>query len=73
MKFPLIFKRENSSAAARARQDKAEKLVAESLRVLGQVFSKLADAVDAQRLTRAGYAEQEKFLKRTESKDEKDS
>ncbi len=66
MKFPVLFKREKSSAAVRQRQDEAEKLFAQSLRVLGRVLSKLADTVDSQRLSRAGYAKQERFLQRTE-------
>ena len=68
MKFPLLFRKEGTSAAALARQDQAEKLISESLRLLGQVFTKLADAVEAQRLSRAGYEEQEKYLERTEQK-----
>ncbi len=67
MKFPLLFSRERSTAAAQARQAQAEKLLAESLRMLGQIFSKLADAVEAQRLERAGYERQEKYLERTET------
>jgi hypothetical protein len=71
MKFPLFFQRDRSPAAQRDRQEHAEKLIAESLRLLGQICGKLADAVDAQRLTRAGYEEPGKFLKRTERDDKK--
>lgn len=52
----------------RERQGQFEKLVADSLRALSQAFSKLADAVDAQRLSRAGYEKQEKFLERMDQK-----
>jgi hypothetical protein len=55
-----------SDAIAQAAQDHAEKLLAESLRLLGQVCGKLADAVEAQRLSRAGYREQGEFLQRVE-------
>lgn len=68
MKFPMIFRRESSKAAVRARQEQAEKVLAEALRTLGQVFSKLADVVEAQRLQRQGYAEQERFLERLDSR-----
>ena len=65
MKFPLFLRR--SDAIAQATQDHAEKLLAESLRLLGQFCGKLADAVEAQRLSRAGYREQGEFLQRIES------
>ncbi len=68
MKFPLFFSRESSAAATRARQDRLEKAISESLRVLGQMCTKLADAVEAQRLTRAGYTRPERFLERTDAK-----
>ncbi|MBI3181476.1 MAG: hypothetical protein HYZ28_04980 [Myxococcales bacterium] len=68
MKFPAFLRRESSQAAMRERQGQFEKLVADSLRALSQAFSKLADAVDAQRLSRAGYEKQEKFLERMDQK-----
>lgn len=67
MKFPL-FRRERSNAAMKERQDQAERLVAESFRLLGQVFSKLADAIEAQRLGRSGYPEQEQYLERVDDR-----
>ncbi|MHB8873112.1 MAG: hypothetical protein ACYC8T_05440 [Myxococcaceae bacterium] len=70
MKFPLFSKSEKSTAAARVRQERFEKAISDSLRMLGQVCTKLADAVEAQRLSRAGYTEQEKFLERTDRKKE---
>ncbi|MFZ5472122.1 MAG: hypothetical protein ACOZIN_22045 [Myxococcota bacterium] len=66
MKFPLFFARERSEAAASERRNHAEKLLAESLRLLGQVCQKLADAVDAQRLSRSGYEKQDKYLERVD-------
>ena len=62
MKFPLIFRRLDAITA----QDRAEKLLAESLRLLGQFCAKMADAVEAQRLARAGYSQQGEFLERTD-------
>jgi hypothetical protein len=67
MKFPLLFRR-FEALRTNAAQDRAEKLLAESLRLLGQLCSKMADAVEAQRLTRAGYSEQGEFLERTDAR-----
>jgi hypothetical protein len=64
MKFPLFLRR--SDLAARAAQDHAEKLLAESLRLLGQCCAKLADVLEAQRLARSGYQQQGEFLKRVD-------
>lgn len=66
MKFPELFRREKSSVAAREAQDRAEKLLAESFRLLSQVCTKVADLIETQRLQRAGYGPQEKFLERTD-------
>ena len=63
-----IFKKENSRAALRERQNQVEKLLAESLRMLGQVCGKLADVVDSQRLQRNGYEKQERYLERLDEK-----
>ena len=64
MKFPQLFRREKSPQGARQTQDRAEKLLAEGLRRLGQVLSRLADLVEAQRLARAGFERQGKYLER---------
>ncbi|HLL54028.1 MAG TPA: hypothetical protein VK447_10800 [Myxococcaceae bacterium] len=64
MKFPELFKREKSPAAAREAQDRAEKLLAESFRLLSQVCTKMADFIETQRLQRAGYEAQETYLER---------
>lgn len=63
MKLPLLFRRERTLAKADA-QDQAEKLLAESLRLLGQACSKVADLIEAQRLERQGYSEQNQLLRR---------
>jgi hypothetical protein len=65
MKFPL-FSRRPDSISAHSAQDRAEKLLADSLRLLSQFCSKLADAVEAQRLARSGYSRQGEFLERTD-------
>ena len=64
MKFPELFKREKSSIAAREAQQRAEKLLADSFRTLSQVCTRMADFIEAQRLQRAGYEPQEKYLER---------
>jgi hypothetical protein len=65
MKFPLLFRR-LEALSTNAAQDRAEKLLAESLRLLGRFCAKMADAVEAQRLARAGYSHQGEFLERTD-------
>ncbi|MBN9687938.1 MULTISPECIES: hypothetical protein [unclassified Corallococcus] len=56
MKLPLPFRRDRPIIPSANAQDHAERLIAESLRMLGQVCSKVADAIEAQRLERQGYA-----------------
>jgi hypothetical protein len=75
MKFPALsslrrslLRRDTSKEALQQRSDQMEKLLAESLRMMGQLFGKLADVVEQQRLNRAGYEEQEKFLERLDEK-----
>ncbi|XXF79418.1 hypothetical protein P2318_06610 [Myxococcaceae bacterium GXIMD 01537] len=65
MKLPLLFRRDRTLAKADA-QDHAEKVLAESLRMLGQVCSKVADLIEAQRLERQGFSQQNHFLRRTD-------
>ncbi|MBN8469473.1 hypothetical protein JYJ95_23475 [Corallococcus exiguus] len=70
MKLPLPFRRDRPIIPSANAQDHAEKLIAESLRMLGQVCSKVADAIEAQRLERQGYAHNS-YLRRLD-KDEDD-
>ena len=65
MKFPL-FRRDASKQAQLAAQEQIEKLVAESFRALGQLFTKTAELIEAQRLERSGYGEQDRYLERVE-------
>jgi hypothetical protein len=62
MDFRALFRRDTSSVEQP--KDRAEKLLADSLRLLGAAFTKLAEAVESQRLSRSGYGEQGQFLKR---------
>ncbi|MBM7118632.1 hypothetical protein [Archangium primigenium] len=57
MKLPSLFRRERSVIQRANAQDQLEKVLAESLRVLGQVCTKVADVIESQRLERAGYAQ----------------
>jgi hypothetical protein len=64
MKLPLPFRNRGSITLARAAEDRAEKLIAEGFRLLGQFCAKMADVIEAERLARAGYGQQDKFLER---------
>jgi hypothetical protein len=67
MRLPLLFRRENTSAAQREREEAVEKLVTDGLRTLSDLLKKMADAVEQRRLSRSGYANQERFLERSKS------
>ena len=44
--------------------DQAERLLVETFRTLSTLCTRLADMVESQRLTRAGYRDQGRFLER---------
>ena len=62
MKFPLF--RRGAKPSQELAQAQVEKLLAESLRVLGQLFTRTAELIEAQRLERRGYGTQDRFLER---------
>lgn len=64
MRLPDLFKRERSPIAGPDAQDRAEKLLVDAFRLMGQLCGKLADLVEAQRLSRQGYDEQGRYLER---------
>lgn len=64
MRLPLLFRRENSSAAQRERVDQVERALTEGLRRLSAIFKQAADVIEARRLERGGYEQQERFLER---------
>lgn len=67
MKLPTLFRRDrDKDVLEQVADDRADRLLAETLRLMGQVFSKLADLVEAQRLERHGTLEQDRFLERLE-------
>jgi hypothetical protein len=64
MKLPLLFRRDRALRLGEEPQAQMEKLLAESLRTLGQVCAKVADLIEAQRLERQGYSQQNHLLRR---------
>ncbi|WP_224366092.1 hypothetical protein [Hyalangium versicolor] len=70
MKVPLLFRRDRSILKRPDAQDQMEKLLADSLRTLGQVCAKVADLIEAQRLERQGYSQQNDFLRRLDQEQE---
>jgi hypothetical protein len=50
-----------------AAQDQAERLLAEAFRSLGTLCGRMADVLEAQRLSRSGYGPQGKFLERLDT------
>jgi YD repeat-containing protein len=64
MRLPDLFKRGRSPIAGPDAQDRAEKLLADAFRLMGQLCGKLADLIEAQRLSRQGYDEQDRYLER---------
>ena len=61
--MPQLFRRDRTVIKRADAQDQAEKLLAESLRVLSQVCTKVADLIETQRLERSGYS-QNTYLRR---------
>jgi len=55
--LPSLFRRERTIIKRADAQDQVEKVLAESLRVLSQVCTKVADLIEAQRLERSGYSQ----------------
>ncbi|GEN05086.1 hypothetical protein MFU01_01230 [Myxococcus fulvus] len=68
--MPGLFRKERSTIKNADAQDHAEKLLAESLRLLSQVCTKVADAIESQRLSRQGYAHNT-YLRRTDTTQER--
>ena len=65
VKFPSLLRpvRERLLAPL-GHADQAERLLVETFRTLGTLCTRLADMVESQRLTRAGYHGQGRFLER---------
>ena len=71
MRLPPLFRRENSSAARREREDRMQKALSEGLRTMATMLSRAAQFVEERRLERAGFEKQERFLERTSVTDPK--
>jgi hypothetical protein len=63
MKLTQLFRRDRTVIKRADAQDQAEKILAESLRLVSQVCSKVADLIETQRLERSGYS-QNTYLRR---------
>jgi len=64
VKFPSLMRVRDRLLAPLEHQDQAERLLVETFRTLSSLCSRLADVVESQRLTRAGYRGQGRFLER---------
>ena len=64
MKFPSLIRVRERLLAPLGHTDQAERLLVETFRTLGTLCTRLADMVESQRLTRAGYRDQGRFLER---------
>ncbi|HEY8208551.1 MAG TPA: hypothetical protein VIG99_13765 [Myxococcaceae bacterium] len=71
MKLPDLHggEKSNGRGTRLAAQDRAERLLAESFRLLSQLFGKAADLIETQRLQRQGYEAQGKWLERLDSEE----
>ena len=66
MKLTQLFRRDRTVIKRADAQDQAQKVLAESLRLMSQVCTKVADLIEAQRLERAGYS-QNTYLRRLDN------
>jgi hypothetical protein len=65
MRLPRLFRAGvNLVPVGRVAQDQAERLLADAFRSLGVLCGRVADLVEAQRLARSGYGDQDRFLER---------
>jgi hypothetical protein len=64
-----LFRRENSDAARRERVEQVERAMVDGFRALADVLRRAADLLEQRRLSRQGYAEQDRYLERVRRKD----
>jgi len=64
VKFPSLLRVRERLMAPLGQTDQAERLLVETFRTLSTLCTRVADMVESQRLTRAGYREQGRFLER---------
>lgn len=72
MRLPALFQKDRSVQAVKEAQDRTDKLLADTFRLLGQVCGKMADLIEAQRLSRNGYEKQERYLERIDGEPKQD-
>ena len=64
VKFPSLLRVRDRFLAPLGQTEQAERLLVETFRTLSTLCSRLADLVESQRLNRAGYDRQDRFLER---------
>jgi hypothetical protein len=64
VKFPSLLRVRDRFLAPLGQKDQAERLLVETFRTLSTLCTRLADIVESQRLTRAGYDRQDRYLER---------
>ena len=64
VKFPSLLRVRERLLAPLGQTDQAERLLVETFRTLSTLCTRLADMVETQRLTLAGYRDHGRFLKR---------
>jgi hypothetical protein len=64
VKFPSLLRVRERLLAPLGQTDQAERLLVETFRTLSTLCTRLANMVETQRLTRAGYRDQGRFLER---------
>ena len=64
VKFPSLLRVRDRFLAPLGQTEQAERLLVETFRTLSTLCNRLADMVETQRLTRAGYRDQGRFLER---------
>ena len=64
VKFPSLLRVRDRLLAPLGQTDQAERLLVETFRTLSTLCTRLADMVEKERLTRAGYRDQGRFLER---------
>jgi len=64
VKFPSLLRVRDRFLAPLGQTEQAERLLVETFRTLSTLCNRLADMVESQRLTRAGYRDQGRFLER---------
>ena len=64
VKFPSLLRVRDRFLAPLGQTDQAERLLVETFRTLSTLCNRLSDMVESQRLTRAGYRDQGRFLER---------